>query len=357
MWCSPGHRRAATLVFAAAVGAASVIGLASAGAAKRPVHFFEPVAIAVDRSHVWVANVFGNSVTELDARTGDVLRVVDAPRDDFKTPIAIADNGRDVWVVNDGVSGNVLGTGSITELNARNGSLVRVIRVAAAHFDNPGAIAIGDAHVWVTNLETSSEGGSVTDIDEVDGSITRVISAAADAFDGPVAIAARDDRVWILSSGVKNYYGNGKGVGSLTELNATTGRVIRVIGAHAGTFDEPVAIALNGPHVWVANLDYSSVVELNASNGALVRHIKANSLNEPLSIAVDRRHVWLANFFGNSVTELDKSTGALVRVIGAGIDEPGGIACSGSHVWVTNGPSNSVIELDERTGAYIKTIT
>jgi 6-phosphogluconolactonase (cycloisomerase 2 family) len=331
-------------------------GVSPAGAAPRTKHFAEPVAIAVGGLHVWVANVFGNSVTELDAATGSIVRVIDAGADGFKTPIAIAVTQSHVWVVNDGVKGDSRGTGSITELSASTGALVRVITVSAARFDNPAAIAISGSHVWVTNLETSSNGGSVTDLNESNGSIARVVDSLSDAFDGPVAVAARGDDVWIVSNGVKNYYGNGRGVGSVTELDATTGRVIRVITAQTVPFDEPTAIAVSGSHVWVANLDYSSIVELDASNGSLVRLIRANSLNQPLSMAVDRDHLWVANYFGNSVTELKKSTGAVVRVIGAGIDEPGGIAIAGSHVWVTDGPSDAVTELNESNGVLVRTI-
>ncbi len=356
MWRHTGRARVSACLLVAIVSLAGWVDTPLAGASPRIHHFAEPIAIAEQGSHVWVANVFGNSVTELNAKSGSIIRVIDARADDFATPIALAVTDQHVWVVNEGVSGNSRGTGSITELNAHNGALIRVITVNAARFDNPAAIAISGSRVWVTSLQTSTQGGSVTDLDEADGSITQVVDAPGDAFDGPVAIAASGNDVWIVSSGVKNYYGNGRGVGSLTELNATTGRVIRVITAQAAPFDEPMSIAVSGTHVWVANLVFSSIVELNAANGSVVRLIRANSLNQPLSMAVDRDHLWVANFFGNSVTEFKKSTGAVVRVIGAGVDEPGGIAIGGSHVFVTDGPSNAVTELRESDGSLVRTI-
>ena len=356
MWRSGRHGYVATALVVLACAWYVLCGSIPVGAATRSAHFAEPIAIAFDGAHVWVANVFGNSVTEIDTTSGSVLRVIDARADDFVTPIALAVSDSHVWIVNEGVRGDRRGTGSITELNANSGALIRVIKVRAAHFDNPAAIAIGGRHVWVSNLETSSAGGSITDIDERRGSITRVVSSLGDYFDGPVAIAAQGNDVWIVSSGVKNYYGNGQGVGSVTELNATTGTVVRIITAQDVPFDEPSAIVVRGNHVWVANLDYSSIVELNSSNGSLVRFIQANSLNEPLSMTVDRSHLWVANFLGNSVTELNTSNGEVVRVVGAGINAPGGIVCDGAHVWVTNGPNDSVTELSETTGSLIRTI-
>jgi hypothetical protein len=353
MWPSSSRTH---VLFAAGLLLALCANTAPADAASHISHFSEPVAIAEGGSHVWVANVFGNSVTELNAKTGSVIRVIDASADDFATPIALAVTSAHVWVVNDGVKGNSKGTGSITELNAHSGALIRVISVGAARFDNPAAIAIGGSRVWVTSLQTSSEGGLVTDLDESDGSITRVVGGLADSFDGPVAVAADGNDVWIVSSGVKNYYGNGRGVGSVTELNATTGQVVRIITSQTAPFNEPTSIAISGAHVWIANLVYSSIVELNAVNGEVVRLIRANSLNQPLSMAVDHDHLWVANFFGNSVTEFKKSSGAVVRVIGAGVNDPGGIAIAGSHVWVTDGPSNAVTELQESDGSLVRTI-
>jgi outer membrane protein assembly factor BamB len=355
MWRSTGHISVGR-VLVAGFAMTLCVGVAPLGAATRARHFAEPLAIAVDHSHVWVANVSGNSVTELNAKTGSVIRVIDARADAFATPIAIAVTPLHVWVVNDGVKGNSRGTGSITELNSKTGALIRVIAVSSARFDNPAAIAISNARVWVTSLQTTSDGGLVTDLNESDGSITRVVDGLADSFDGPVAVAARGNDVWVVSSGVKNYYGNGRGVGSVTELNASTGQVIRIITAQTAPFDEPTAIAISGGRVWVANLDYSSIVELNASSGAVVRTIRANSLNQPLAMAADHDHLWVANFFGNSVTEIKKSTGAVVRVIGARFNDPGGIAIAGSHVWVSNGPSNAVTELRESDGSFVRTI-
>ena len=61
---------------------------------------------------VWVANIRGFSVTELDASTGHWVRTLDASG---MTPVAIAVDGPDVWVLN---GDNGIGEGSVTELDA-----------------------------------------------------------------------------------------------------------------------------------------------------------------------------------------------------------------------------------------------
>ena len=51
---------------------------------------------------MWVANCGSNSVTELDARTGALVRVLSAPSFGFTNPDGIASDGTNVWVTNSG---------------------------------------------------------------------------------------------------------------------------------------------------------------------------------------------------------------------------------------------------------------
>jgi DNA-binding beta-propeller fold protein YncE len=79
-----------------------------------------------------------------------------------------------------------------------------------------------------------------------------------------------------------------------------------------------VSISSDGPHLWVANAgNGGSVTELVAASGALVKVIKGRpfGFSLPQSVSSDGTHVWIANHTGNSVTELDASTGKLVRVL------------------------------------------
>jgi DNA-binding beta-propeller fold protein YncE len=348
------RRTIPALVVGLFVIATTQIALAPTGIAapKSSSSFDEPVAIAASGSHVWVANVGGNSVTELDSATGKIVRVINAPADGIKTPVALAATSTNVWVANDGVRGSESGTGSLTELNARNGSLVRV---KTDQLDNPSAIAVSGNSVWITNQQTSVK-GSVTVVNAATGVVTRVIHSASDHFVGPVSVVSRGGDVWVASSGGNNPDGNGKDQGSATELNAVTGSVMRVVDTRTAQFDTPTAMVFSGQDLWIANLDFSSIVELNASTGALVRFITASSLDQPLSMAVCGPDVWVADYFSNSVTELLRSNGKVVRVVDSSLKQPGGIACSGGHVWVTNGPRNSVTELQASNGSLVRVI-
>jgi hypothetical protein len=101
-----------------------------------------PASIASDGSHVWVANYFGKSVTELSAKTGRLVKVISGSRYKFDVPAAIASDGTHVWVANDT---------SVTELSARTGRLVKVISGSKYKFADAIAIASDGTHVWVVS--------------------------------------------------------------------------------------------------------------------------------------------------------------------------------------------------------------
>jgi hypothetical protein len=69
--------------------------------------------------------------------------------------------------------------------------------------------------------------------------------------------------------------------------------------SHGFGFDVD-AVASDGTHVWVANAPLTGkgwVTELNAATGALVKVLKGPSyaFNHPTGIALDGTHAWVAN--------------------------------------------------------------
>ena len=58
---------------------------------------------------LWVANSLGNSVTEINAGTGALIRVLSGREYHFKDPTGIAASGRTAWVTN-------MGGNSVTRL-------------------------------------------------------------------------------------------------------------------------------------------------------------------------------------------------------------------------------------------------
>ena len=269
--------------------------------------FAGPDAIAADPARVWVANHGGNSVTELSAATGALIRVIAGQQFQLDGPVAIAADASHVWVAN--ATGN-----SLTEINAATGDLIRVISAPPYQLNGPQAITADATHVWVIN----TTGNSLTEINAATGDLIRVISAPRYQLNGPQAITADATHVWVAS-------GNSR---TLTEINAVTGALIRVISLP----DVPFAITANGAAVWLVinvgaksadgSRPHGSVIEVSAT-GRLVRTLSSPQFadSDPGgAVASAGNQVWVTDskFVSNGegwVTELSPVTGALMRLI------------------------------------------
>jgi DNA-binding beta-propeller fold protein YncE len=107
--------------------------------------FGGPHAVASDGTHVWVANSLGDSVSELDASSGALVRVLLASRFGFSMPDAVSSDGTDVWMADDGLGST---SGFATELDASTGTRVRVIKGRPYGFKRPSSVWSDGTHVW-----------------------------------------------------------------------------------------------------------------------------------------------------------------------------------------------------------------
>jgi outer membrane protein assembly factor BamB len=332
-------------------------------------------------SRVWVAidqesltkNVY--AVTELNASHGSLVRVIKNKRGsvvetgmnqkagDLTEPGWMTVSGSHLWVTDDQYW-------RVTELNASDGSLIRVIDAKADGLADPGPIAVSRGHVWVVNGRVGAN--SVTELNASNGSLVRVLDSPAYGFVDPGAIAVSEGRVFVVNA-------NGD---SVTEINASNGSLIRIFNAHAGccalsqsTFEwaEPMALAVSGSHLWIGDehafanggTEVSSLVELNTNNGSVIRVVKgrAYDLSIPREILINDGHLWVENGY-NSVTELNANTGALERVISTKLDPKGlndsdGIAIGNHNLYVLNiysGQKGSVTVINASSGKIWRVI-
>jgi hypothetical protein len=123
--------------------------------------FDDPQDIAASGTTLWISNNDGNSLTEVSAATGTVVRTVsgDQYQLDWPGSITIAD-GRG-WVANALLS-------TVTEFNASTGALISVLGASSYHFGPQGAVTTGDGALWVSSknqdLSSVATGGQVTEI-------------------------------------------------------------------------------------------------------------------------------------------------------------------------------------------------
>jgi DNA-binding beta-propeller fold protein YncE len=92
--------------------------------------FNHPYGVAFDGSHIWVVNYTGNSVTELNANDGSLVRTLSGGSYGFISPVGVAFDGSHIWVTNSGFN-------SVTELNAQDGSWVRTLSGGSYGFNQP----------------------------------------------------------------------------------------------------------------------------------------------------------------------------------------------------------------------------
>jgi hypothetical protein len=152
---------------------------------KFPV-YLSPNCVTVDARYVWTGNggslsykLLGGSVTQIDAATDKIVRTVGSSADGFSGTIQSVDSdGTHVWVVNGSVSyrGHRRGD-SVTELNATNGSLVRVIQLHDGTYADPVGVVSNGVDVWVTDTGGGTDGiGSVIELNADNGAVVRTIA-------------------------------------------------------------------------------------------------------------------------------------------------------------------------------------
>lgn len=319
------------------------VGNAASASPQPNTSFNGPTDIAACGPHLWVTNVSGNSVTEINASTGAIDRIINTAANGFSEPMGISGDGTDVWVTN-------LSSNSVSEINCDTGEAVRSL--SAGTLNAPVAVAVGRGRVWVASQahQTDAKGNLIlnssvaTSFSTSTGSLLKNVQGSnANGLNGSSGVAVGDGKVWIT-----NALGN-----SISELNAITGHVVRVINGGTGSFDWPMGLIVNGADVWVTNLNGNSLTEINESTGAVLRVISGNGLNGPDSLCVFDKKIWVTNLYGDSVTVLNAKNGAFIRVLASQADRfsaPMGITGHGSTIWVTNQWTNTVTEVAASNG-------
>jgi hypothetical protein len=278
-----------------------------------------PAGIAAAGNTVWITNDGNNSVAELDARSGHVLRVLSGQSDGFTAAGLIAADRDHVWIPNGSASTQANGT--ITELSASNGSVIRVLHEESHGLDYPAAIVDDGTHVWIT-----SGVDSLIELDASTGRWIRTITLPGDSAGG---ISAAGNDIWV------------EGGEAVAEVNAASGGV-----TFQQTLGDGNAIVDDGTHVWVTDLGHAhpngSIIELNAGNGQPIRTIagRNGTLHGISAIAACGSHVWVANRGPHSsMIELDASTGQWVNVFSSpeyDLNQPLSMTVVGNDLWIAN---------------------
>ena len=130
--------------------------------------------VTYDGQNVWFAS--GEKVNALDPSSGETVRSIDVP-----ATAGTAFDGQHLWITDNGA-------GLITEINAADGSLVKVINANGL----PQNGAFDGVHVWVTTF-----GGPVDEVDPSTDTIISTLTTAAYHFQDTGGIAFDGSHLWI----------------------------------------------------------------------------------------------------------------------------------------------------------------
>jgi hypothetical protein len=278
-----------------------------------------PEGIAVAGPTVWITNGVNNSVAELDASDGHLIRTLSGARNSFDAAGLIAADPSHIWIPN--MSASTRANGTVTELNASDGSVAGVFNERSRGLDYPVAIADDGRHVWITSGENS-----LIELDVGTGYWIRTVTLPAASAGG---ISVVGNQVWI------------HGGYMVVEVDADNGKVERTQLLGDGN-----AIVDDGSHVWVTDLGLASssgsIIELNADNGQSVRTIagRNGALHSISAIAACRSHIWVANRSNHSsMIELDAGTGRWINAFSNpsyDLNQPLSMAVAGNDLWIAN---------------------
>jgi outer membrane protein assembly factor BamB len=333
-----------TSLLGALVFGGFALGASGATAAPRPsgqlkVDISVPSALVSNGRHVWIANTGSSSVLELDAATGRELRNVAGSTYRFDISDAIATYGDHVWVANSA-------SNSVTVFHASTGKLIRVLSGPAYQFEVPSAMVVADHHVFVLN----GAGSRVTELDETTGRRLRVLTGPLYRFAGTHAMVVVHHDVWTA---------NGAGKGSLTEFNAVTAKVVRVISSGSARLDAPTSLASDGIRLWVSNALGGHISEVAVANGHLMRTISnsTHQLSGLDSLAWSGRTLWGADQQRSGlVLAFDETSGKTTVVLAHRFGFPA-VSADAHHIWVVDRTQSRVTELNPATGAIVRVIT
>ena len=268
-----------------------------------------PDGIAVDGDTVYVTNAFGDTLTRLDAETGERIG----------TPVKVGNNPDGVAVA-DGVAWVVNtddGTVSRLEEDSESPTVASVGSI-------PEGIALADQLVWVPNRGDGT-------VSRIDRASAQIVEPSVTVGERPVGAVVDDNAVWITNSRSD----------SVSRIDSSTSELI---GDQIPVGDEPRGIAEGLGFIWVVNKGENTVTRLNPENGETVgKRITVG--DTPKEVAVGLDFAWVANSEGDTVSKIDPETGKVVGdeiPVGA---TPVGIAVGADAVWVANNGDGTVTRI------------
>lgn len=304
-------------------------------------------------STVLSAAAFAPQLTEVNPSTGALIRVLRGGGYKFNMPGALAASGKDVFVAN-------VQSASVTEIDADTGGVVRVISLGSPAEVAPTTLGVWGHYLLVAAIHNNKAlSGSISEIDMATGRTVTTISGKQYGFGVPISLAVAGSDLFVATVH-QNKSGNDDSV--LTEVDLATGQLVRLINSAGAHISQAREVLADGLYLFVLNagplalaggtIGYGrgSLAQINAKTGVLIRVISGApyDLRGATAMAVQGQDLYVADAGANAVTEIDPATGALVKLLQGrqyGFADPDGEATWGDHLYIANGQGNSVTDI------------
>ena len=280
-----------------------------------------PSGIAFDGTNIWVVNRNDNTLTVLNAISGQPTSFSPVSLPSGGYPAGIAFDGVNMWVTNHNI-------GTVSVINASTGQAASNINPnPITGFRTPYGIAFDGTNMWVANADD-------TNVIVINASTGQPSLSPVSTENNPEGIASDGTNMWITN------WGND----SVTVINATTG--VPASFSPVTVRNNPRSIAFDGANMWVVS-NSNKVSVINASTGSPASFSPVTVGDAPEGIAFDGTNMWVVNEYSRNLSVINAATGFVLKTIPLSTSSEG-IAFDGANVWVTNFDNGSVTRMPAR---------
>jgi sugar lactone lactonase YvrE len=192
-------------------------------------------------------------------------------------PVALAANGRDVWIVDYGSHGFPgPRAGGLWRIDANTLESRLVTRLPAGGVD----VAVAGHSVWVSNHLRNE----VYQIDPRSGRIVGTLATGR----GPEGLVATGATLWVADT-LDDV---------VVRVDANSGRVEARVTVPGG----PWSIAAGAGALWVTTLSNDNVVQIDERTGRVVRRLPVGE--GPVDVDVSGNTVWVSNHFDGTLSRI-----------------------------------------------------
>ncbi len=287
----------------------------------------QPDAFVLDGNYLWVASCIGNTLTEINGTTKQIVRILNDSSFGFSCPDALAFDGTHIWAANKT-------SDTITDIVASTGKLVQVL--ASPQILNPIFMTVHGANLWVINSGAIlSKKSFLSEFSTSSGTLVKTIippQIIPYTFSDPTSLTFAGNNIWLTDAASFN----------AIELNSITGKYIRKTIQSGSNLSAqgPNCLAYNAGIIYVCGSSNSSVIEFNAFSGAYIRSFKAIT---PMQIIVRSKYLYIYSPRPKQLV-VYSTTGRLIKYIYKSnvSDLAGIIISSGRYIWLANFNGSSV---------------